>query len=103
VLQCSRGESSQQREKFLKEQARRLALLTDLSKLFTIKPSKSWIGSSWNAHFATYFRGEILDETKDIYACREFWSTDFESHSSYAKYSNESVRKSFQLFKGGWM
>jgi len=77
--------------------------ITDLSKLFTIKPSKSWIWFIVERTLCDILRGEILDETKDIYACREFLGhTDLKVTQVYAKYSNESVRKSFQLFQG-WL
>lgn len=48
------------------------------------------------------FAVRFLDQTKDIYALQKLLGhTDLKVTQVYAKYSNESVRRSFQLFKGG--
>lgn len=54
-------------------------------------------------HIARHtFAVRFLDQTKDIYALQKLLGhTDLKVTQVYAKYSNESVRRSFQLFRGG--
>ncbi len=48
------------------------------------------------------FAVRFLDQTKDIYALQKLLGhTDLKVTQVYAKYSNEAVRRSFQLFRGG--
>jgi integrase/recombinase XerD len=48
------------------------------------------------------FTVRFLDQTKDIYALQKLLGhTDLKVTQVYAKYSNEAVRRSFQLFRGG--
>ncbi len=48
------------------------------------------------------FAVRFLDQTKDIYALQKILGhTSLMVTQVYAKYSNESVRKSFELFRGG--
>ncbi len=48
------------------------------------------------------FAVRFLEQTKDVYALqRALGHTDLEMTMRYAKYSNDSVRKAFQIFRGG--
>jgi len=48
------------------------------------------------------FAVRFLDQTKDIYALQiALGHKDLEITQVYAKYTNESVRQSFRLFRGG--
>lgn len=48
------------------------------------------------------FAVSFLNEVKDIYSLQKILGhSDLEETQRYAKYSQESVRRSFQLFKGG--
>ena len=48
------------------------------------------------------FAVRFLEQTKDVYALqRALGHTDLEMTMRYAKYTNDSVRKAFQIFRGG--
>lgn len=48
------------------------------------------------------FAVRFLDQTKDIYSLQRLLGhSDLKTTQIYAKYSNESVRRSFQCFRGG--
>lgn len=48
------------------------------------------------------FAVRFLEQTKDVYALQKLLGhADLKDTMRYAKYTNESVRRSFQLFRGG--
>lgn len=73
-----------------------------IQAVYNVAFKKAGINKSSTHVLRHTFAVRFLDQTKDIYALQKVLGhTSLEVTQVYAKYSNDSVRRAFQFFKGG--